>query len=499
MMECLSQCNIDAWRPVNPNPASLPSAKRRTGRQPRGSRVRTNSSRCIPTPPSSIARSGNCTNCRRWSRRGRSCAQDAAREAAAAVAFCCRAAIAPRASTTALAPIAPKLKILLQMSLVLVHGTRKPVIRIGRIAGQYAKPRSADIETRGDVTLPAIAATSSTAIRFTAPKREPDPDADAARLRARGADAQLHPRADRRRLRRPAPPRVLGRLVREHRRAGRIPADRRVDPRVARLRRRDHRRRERGRCAASTSTQPRGARAAVRAGADAPGAAPARLVQPVDALPVDRHAHRAARRRARRVLPRHPQSDRHQDRPGDDDRLAAAPARRARSRPRARPDHADPADGRRARSSRSCRRWSRRVRGAGRTAAVDCDPMHGNTETLGKASRRAGSTRSSTSSSRASSSTRSSARGSAACTSSSPARTSPSASAARAASRGRPRARLQEPSIRASTTSRRSSWRCGSRASAAVWSPPTDRLPSSPRKRGPAPRTMQACSTNNFE
>ncbi|MEO8707009.1 MAG: 3-deoxy-7-phosphoheptulonate synthase, partial [Kofleriaceae bacterium] len=51
--------------------------------------------------------------------------------------------------------IAAKLKILLQMSLVLVHGTRKPVIRIGRIAGQYAKPRSADAETRGDVTLPA--------------------------------------------------------------------------------------------------------------------------------------------------------------------------------------------------------------------------------------------------------------------------------------------------------------------------------------------------------
>ena len=47
-------------------------------------------------------------------------------------------------------PIAAKLKILLQMSLVLVHGSRKPVIRVGRIAGQYAKPRSADNETRGE-------------------------------------------------------------------------------------------------------------------------------------------------------------------------------------------------------------------------------------------------------------------------------------------------------------------------------------------------------------
>ena len=39
-------------------------------------------------------------------------------------------------------PIAKKLKVLLQMSLVLVYGMNKPVIRVGRIAGQYAKPRS---------------------------------------------------------------------------------------------------------------------------------------------------------------------------------------------------------------------------------------------------------------------------------------------------------------------------------------------------------------------
>src|SRR5690606_19818844 len=50
--------------------------------------------------------------------------------------------------------IAAKLKILLQMSLVLVHGGRRGVIRVGRIAGQYAKPRSADTERRGDLELP---------------------------------------------------------------------------------------------------------------------------------------------------------------------------------------------------------------------------------------------------------------------------------------------------------------------------------------------------------
>jgi len=72
-------------------------------------------------------------------------------------------------------PIAAKLKILLQMSLVLVHGTRKPVVRIGRIAGQYAKPRSTDTETRGDVTLPAYRGDLINRDAFTPEDREPDP------------------------------------------------------------------------------------------------------------------------------------------------------------------------------------------------------------------------------------------------------------------------------------------------------------------------------------
>jgi 3-deoxy-7-phosphoheptulonate synthase len=71
--------------------------------------------------------------------------------------------------------IAAKLKILLQMSLVLRHGTRKPVIRIGRIAGQYAKPRSADTETRAGVTLPAYRGDLINRDGFTAADREPDP------------------------------------------------------------------------------------------------------------------------------------------------------------------------------------------------------------------------------------------------------------------------------------------------------------------------------------
>ena len=72
-------------------------------------------------------------------------------------------------------PIAAKLKILLQMSLVLVHGTKKRVVRIGRIAGQYAKPRSADTETRNGVTLPAYRGDIINRDGFTAADREPDP------------------------------------------------------------------------------------------------------------------------------------------------------------------------------------------------------------------------------------------------------------------------------------------------------------------------------------
>ena len=47
-------------------------------------------------------------------------------------------------------PIESRLSLLLLMSLVLVYGARMPVVRIGRIAGQYAKPRSSDVETLAD-------------------------------------------------------------------------------------------------------------------------------------------------------------------------------------------------------------------------------------------------------------------------------------------------------------------------------------------------------------
>ncbi len=71
--------------------------------------------------------------------------------------------------------ISNRLKVLLQMSLVLVHGLRLPVVRIGRFAGQYAKPRSADTEERDGVTLPSYRGDIVNGPEFTAEARIPDP------------------------------------------------------------------------------------------------------------------------------------------------------------------------------------------------------------------------------------------------------------------------------------------------------------------------------------
>jgi 3-deoxy-7-phosphoheptulonate synthase len=71
--------------------------------------------------------------------------------------------------------IADKLKILLQMSLVLVHASERPVIRVGRFAGQYAKPRSAEREERDGQSLPAYRGDLINHPPFHAADREPDP------------------------------------------------------------------------------------------------------------------------------------------------------------------------------------------------------------------------------------------------------------------------------------------------------------------------------------
>ncbi len=72
--------------------------------------------------------------------------------------------------------ITNKLKILLQMSLVMLHGMRKPIIRIGRIAGQYAKPRSSDVETINGITLPSYRGDLVNLPEFSEQARIPNPE-----------------------------------------------------------------------------------------------------------------------------------------------------------------------------------------------------------------------------------------------------------------------------------------------------------------------------------
>lgn len=72
--------------------------------------------------------------------------------------------------------IASKLKILLQMSLVLVQGGKKRVTRIGRFAGQYAKPRSADTETQDGVALPSYRGDMINRAGFSRADRTPNPE-----------------------------------------------------------------------------------------------------------------------------------------------------------------------------------------------------------------------------------------------------------------------------------------------------------------------------------
>lgn len=71
--------------------------------------------------------------------------------------------------------IVNQLKILLQMSVILTYGVRKPVVRIGRMAGQYAKPRSADTELVQGLPLPVYRGDNVNAVEPEASGRVADP------------------------------------------------------------------------------------------------------------------------------------------------------------------------------------------------------------------------------------------------------------------------------------------------------------------------------------
>ena len=67
-------------------------------------------------------------------------------------------------------------RVFLQMAVVLTYGAAKPVVKIGRIAGQFAKPRSSDTETRDGVELPSYRGDIINGIEFDEGSRIPDPE-----------------------------------------------------------------------------------------------------------------------------------------------------------------------------------------------------------------------------------------------------------------------------------------------------------------------------------
>jgi len=67
-------------------------------------------------------------------------------------------------------------KVMLQMAVVLTFGAKRPVVKIGRVAGQFAKPRSAGMETRDGVELPSYRGDIVNKLDFTPQARIPDPD-----------------------------------------------------------------------------------------------------------------------------------------------------------------------------------------------------------------------------------------------------------------------------------------------------------------------------------
>ena len=272
-----------------------------------------------------------------------------------------------------------KLRVLLQMAVVLTYAASVPVVKVGRLAGQYAKPRSSDLETRDGVTLPAYRGDAVNGFDFTPEARVPDPqrlvdvyNSSAATLNlvrafVTGGYADLRQvhtwNTD---------------FVRES------PVGQRYEAMADEIER------------ALTFMQAIGAdpdefhrvdfhsshealvleyeHAMTRI--DSRTAAAVRRLRP---LRVDRRAHPPARQRARRAAAPHQQPDRREARPDDHARRraragrAAEPGERARAGSRSSPASAP------ARSATACPHLVEKVTPPGVEVAWVCDPMHGNT------------------------------------------------------------------------------------------------------------------------
>ncbi len=97
-------------------------------------------------------------------------------EVAAGRAFLLQAGDCAESFDTSANSIRDRLRVILQMAVVLTYYTGVPVVKVGRIAGQFAKPRSSDTETIDGVELPSFRGHIINDIGFTADKRTADPE-----------------------------------------------------------------------------------------------------------------------------------------------------------------------------------------------------------------------------------------------------------------------------------------------------------------------------------
>ncbi len=82
-------------------------------------------------------------------------------------------------------------RVFLQMAVVLTFGASQPVVKVGRIAGQFAKPRSSDTETKDGVELPSYRGDIINGIEFTPEARIPDPNRQSMAYRQSAATLNL--------------------------------------------------------------------------------------------------------------------------------------------------------------------------------------------------------------------------------------------------------------------------------------------------------------------
>ena len=81
----------------------------------------------------------------------------------------------PSANNVSANNIRDYLRVFLQMAVVLTYGAALPVVKVGRIAGEFAKPRSAPVEKRNGKELPSYRGDSINGVEFTEEARRPDP------------------------------------------------------------------------------------------------------------------------------------------------------------------------------------------------------------------------------------------------------------------------------------------------------------------------------------